>query len=238
LTALRIASVEAWPVQVLLTRPYAISYQDFDAAAMMLVRITAAGGGSGLGCGSSVPDITGETFKACREALAPGRLAWLAGQDVRDPAPLSRRLVSELSATPAVRAAVDIALHDLWAKAAGRLLADLLDRSHDALPTSIVQPAAQISFSPSTGHRAPHPCPAARDQLEPDAALRGHLELSWRGFLRRLASATCDPESLPSPHIGFLSAPRFTGRSATSGIRVLMPSLRVVVRTVGVPRGP
>ena len=50
---------------------------------------------------------------------------------------LCRELRERFPGAPAARAAVDIALHDLWAQQLGVPLADALGRAHAALPTSI-----------------------------------------------------------------------------------------------------
>src|SRR6185503_8136568 len=73
----------------------------------------------------------------CRAALAPGHLEWLRGRDVRTLRALCRESSERFPLTPAARAAVDIALHDLLGQRAGLPLADVLGRAHDALPTSI-----------------------------------------------------------------------------------------------------
>jgi L-alanine-DL-glutamate epimerase-like enolase superfamily enzyme len=91
----------------------------------------------GLGCASPEPHVTGETRAACREALDPAALAWLQGEDVLTLPGIARRVGAQLAATPAARAAVDMALHDLLACHLRRPLVDLLGRAHDALPTSI-----------------------------------------------------------------------------------------------------
>jgi L-alanine-DL-glutamate epimerase-like enolase superfamily enzyme len=50
---------------------------------------------------------------------------------------LARELEQSHRATPAARAAVDMALHDLCARSEGVPLVDLFGRCHDALPTSV-----------------------------------------------------------------------------------------------------
>jgi L-alanine-DL-glutamate epimerase-like enolase superfamily enzyme len=65
------------------------------------------------------------------------RLGWLRGRDPRDLDQLALELGQTHRETPAARAAVDMALHDLVARAEGVPLVDLLGRSHDALPTSV-----------------------------------------------------------------------------------------------------
>ena len=81
--------------------------------------------------------MTGETFEACRAALAPGSLDWLIGADVRQLPRLVREAALRLPDAPAARAAVDMALHDVLARQLGVPLVEMLGRAHEALPTSI-----------------------------------------------------------------------------------------------------
>jgi ABC-type multidrug transport system ATPase subunit len=91
----------------------------------------------GLGAASPESHVTGETNAACQAALAAGALDWLVGEDLRTLPTLARRLGDSMHATPAARAAVDMALHDLLARALDLPLCDLLGRVHRRLPTSI-----------------------------------------------------------------------------------------------------
>jgi len=110
-------SYETWTEHVPLTRPYTVAYETVEAVELDFVRVR-AGGHTGLGCASPIKEVTGETFEACRAALAAG------------PEGIPERC-------PAARAAVDMALHDLRARAAGKPLVELLGRAHTELPTSI-----------------------------------------------------------------------------------------------------
>jgi L-alanine-DL-glutamate epimerase-like enolase superfamily enzyme len=59
---------------------------------------------------------------------------------------LCRELREKMPATPAARAAVDMALHDLLAQHLGVPLVEMLGRAHDGLPTSItigIKPLAE-----------------------------------------------------------------------------------------------
>jgi len=121
-----------------LTRPYAISGQEpLSAVGNVIVRIETLSGLVGLGAGSPGEHVTGETLEACSAALEGDRLAWLVGRDARTLPSLCREAATRTSGTPAARAAVDIALHDLLAQRLGVPLADMLGRAHEALPTSI-----------------------------------------------------------------------------------------------------
>jgi L-alanine-DL-glutamate epimerase-like enolase superfamily enzyme len=134
----KIRSIQAAPERFALTRPYAIAGQaPVTEVENVVVRIETEDGQVGLGAGSPGEHVTGETNESCLSALAPSRLEWLRGRDVRTLRALCRESEERFPLTPAARAAVDIALHDLLGKRAGLPLADLLGRSYDALPTSI-----------------------------------------------------------------------------------------------------
>ena len=132
---MNIKTVEAWRERLALTRPYTIAYQTTSDVELFFVRIVAESGLVGLGSGAPVEAITGETAEACGAALRDA--GWLEGADVRHLGRLTREAERRLGKTPAARAAVDMALHDLFARHLGVPLADVLGRCHDALPTSI-----------------------------------------------------------------------------------------------------
>ncbi|MDX1514960.1 MAG: dipeptide epimerase [Gammaproteobacteria bacterium] len=119
-----------------LTRPYTIAFRTVSDVEMGLVEIETDGGHIGRGCASPEPFVTGETREACAAALA-NDLSWLEGEDVRALPRLCRQLESRLSETPAARAALDMALHDLLAQQLGVPLVEMLGRAHESLPTSI-----------------------------------------------------------------------------------------------------
>ncbi len=144
---MRIRSAASRLESFALTRPYAIAGQDpVSSVGNVLVRLETDSGLVGLGAGSPGEHVTGETLEACRAALDGGGLDWLAGRDARALALLCREAAARTPGTPAARAAVDIALHDLFAQHLGVPLADALGRAHDALPTSItigIKPVAE-----------------------------------------------------------------------------------------------
>lgn len=135
---MRILSAASRLEEFALTRPYAIAGQEpVTTVGNVLVRIETLSGLVGLGAGSPGEHVTGETLDACRAALEGDALAWLVGRDARALPALCREAASRTAGTPAARAAVDIALHDLLAQHLGVPLADMLGRAHEALPTSI-----------------------------------------------------------------------------------------------------
>jgi len=133
----KIASVETWREHVPLTRPYTIAYMTVEAVDLFFVRMRTDTGVEGVGSGSPIPEVTGESAERCAAFLAEDRTAWLAGRDVRELRTIRGLLDSTHREAPAARAALDIALHDLAARALGLPLADLLGRCHEWLPTSV-----------------------------------------------------------------------------------------------------
>lgn len=141
---MRIEAVEVWREHLPLTKPYTLSRETIADVELFCVRIHALEL-SGAGCASPAVEVTGESPAACRAALdAASHL--LVGKEAFAVGRLARLLEHELPATPAARAACDMALWDLLGKHLGVAVVDLLGRVHEALPTSVtigIQPADQ-----------------------------------------------------------------------------------------------
>jgi len=133
---MKIDSIRSYRQAFTLTRPYKIAYKMHDSVENIILEITTDKGLLGLGAASPAFEVTGETQEACFEALHPDRLSWYIGKEIgealshQDSKPL-------LATTPAAAAALDIALHDLYAQSRGQPLVEVLGRHHSALPTSI-----------------------------------------------------------------------------------------------------
>lgn len=142
---MRIQSANARTEALALTRPYTIALATIHAVELSIVELR-AGGLVGLGAASPAEFVTGESAAACRGALS--ELEWLVGRDARTLPALGRELARRMPATPAARAAVDGALHDLLAQKLGLPLVEMLGRAHEGLPTSITigikSPAAAL----------------------------------------------------------------------------------------------
>jgi len=134
---LRISGITSWGEAVPLVQPYEISSMRIDTVDLFFVRLSTDEGVEGVGSASPAEDVTGESPEACRTALSPKQLSWLGERDPRDLDELARELERSHRKTPAARAAMDMALHDLVARSEGVPLVDLLGRCHDVLPTSV-----------------------------------------------------------------------------------------------------
>ena len=134
---MKITRIDSRREHLPLTRPYTIAYETVSAVTNYIVEITTADGRRGFGAASPSAHVTGETEAACAQALKAENLDWLMGEDIRRAAALLRALGQPMEATPAARAAVDIALHDLFAQQLDLPLVDVLGRVRHKLPTSI-----------------------------------------------------------------------------------------------------
>ena len=135
---MKIVAVKTRLEHLPLTRPYTIAYQTCDEAINFILEIRTDDGRLGMGAAAPAPEVTGETTTACGDALGDDALGWLIGADIDRIGSLHRQLERHMPAdTPGARAAVDIALHDLFAQRLAAPLVDVLGRVHHALPTSV-----------------------------------------------------------------------------------------------------
>ena len=133
---MKIRAIDLLTAKIPLTRPYAVATYATDTVRMVRVRIEADDGTFGLGAATPQPEVNGETFERCLLALIDVE-PLLIEQSFTKPTELEQQLRRTWRGTPGARAAIDMALHDLWGKANGRPVADLLGRVHTTLPTSI-----------------------------------------------------------------------------------------------------
>jgi L-alanine-DL-glutamate epimerase-like enolase superfamily enzyme len=150
---LRIRSIVATPHAVALSVPYTIAGGTTEAVELVTVRVESDGGHVGVGAATPEPSVTGETFAACLDALAPERTAALVGADLEIPGAVAGQIARDWGATPGAAAALDMALHDLRARLLGVPLVDLLGRARGALATSITIGILPADESVDAAHR-------------------------------------------------------------------------------------
>ena len=133
---MKIVRAETWAEHLPLTRPYEIAFKRVDRVTLHFVRLVSSSHLVGLG--SAAPtDVTGESSGACAQAMDDMGQDLLTGKDPRQLRALTGALRHHMPGTPAARAALDMALHDLLAKAVGVPVVDLLGRRHSSVHTSI-----------------------------------------------------------------------------------------------------
>lgn len=134
---MKIVAVVSWTESLELTQPYTIAFTTIEDTTIQALRIETDTGVVGIGTGTPFPGLTGESAEDCARALLPESLAWLIGRSPFEWRALCRENARRNARLPAARAALDIALHDLCARALNMPLAQLLGRVHHALPTSV-----------------------------------------------------------------------------------------------------
>ena len=115
---MRVRAAQTRRLDFLLSEPYTIAYETYDRATNVFLRLEASNGLHGMGCGSPAPEVTGETVEDCVRALDAAAAA-LPGADLEHGATVWADLSPLLEKAPAAGAAVDMALLDLQARAAG-----------------------------------------------------------------------------------------------------------------------
>ena len=133
---MRIVRVESRRRAIPLTRPYTIARVTTSEVDLSFVRIVTDGARTGAGAANAATGVTGETADQCAEALVQAA-DLLEGQDPRRLPYLLSTLETKLQDCPAARAALDMALYDLFARELGLPVVDLFGRRHRSLPTSI-----------------------------------------------------------------------------------------------------
>ncbi len=134
---LSVGAVRAYRVEIPLETAYQIAYTQIDSVENLVVRVETGSGLTGWGCAAPDPHVTGETIEgnleALRELLTPALLQ--SGESTARE--LLRRVTQAAPSQPAARAALDLALHDLWGKQRGVPIQVLLGGTSRDIPTSI-----------------------------------------------------------------------------------------------------
>ena len=137
--AMIVTSVEIIPVRLPLREPFVVAYASYPDTLSVLVRIRTRDGAEGWGEATPDPNVTGETWGGTTETLRRDLAPALIGRDARNREAALYALDARVEGAPAAKAALDIALHDLVARAAGVPLWHLLGgRAREALQISRV----------------------------------------------------------------------------------------------------
>ena len=211
----------AFPIRFRLKEGYRIAGHSFTHADNVILKITTADGMVAFGCAAPSDEVTGETPAMTLLALRERLIPLLRGADAADLEGMARGASESAPESPAARAAVDIALHDLAARRAGVPLAAFLGLRRHRLPTSMTLGIADIPRTLAAARRHVGAgfrflkiklgedwvadaalVRALRDALEPHVLLRGdanqgYTEEEARRFLGALRPG--DLELLEQP---------------------------------------
>ena len=134
---MKIVRIEFWPLELKLSEPYSISYQNIEKTTNVFLRLETDKGITGYGCAAPDLAVTGETAKsvlqACEEIVRP-RLERV--DPLRIALQLSK-LKEPLNYQPSVMAMVDMALYDILGKVAGLPVYKILGGFRNHIITSV-----------------------------------------------------------------------------------------------------
>jgi L-alanine-DL-glutamate epimerase-like enolase superfamily enzyme len=134
---MKIRNIEAWPVCMKLSEPYAIAYETIEKTTNIFLCIETDKGIKGFGCAAPDLQITGETPEGVLQSLRNIVLPAIKGSDPLRTAMLLERLAPPLHSQPSALAAVDMALHDILGKVSGLPLWKVLGGFRDRIKTSV-----------------------------------------------------------------------------------------------------
>ncbi len=134
---MKITKIEAWPVTMRLSQPYAVAYDSFDSAENIFVRIETNGPVVGYGCAAPDPHVTDEQPEQVLRSLKDVAGPAITGSDPLRHAMLMERLHKELSSKRSALAAIDMALFDILGKVAGLPVWKLLGGYRRRIRTSV-----------------------------------------------------------------------------------------------------
>lgn len=133
---MRIKSIKIWAADLGNTKPYTIAFKTVDQVMNAFVEITLENGVTGIGSGNPSEYVTGESFEQCKAALQEKNIEFLIGRDIHELNQLTFEVWQKFPKNPAARAALDIALYDVFTKYLKVPLIRFLGQKITSMPTS------------------------------------------------------------------------------------------------------
>jgi L-alanine-DL-glutamate epimerase-like enolase superfamily enzyme len=132
----KIKDIKVWSEDLGNTKPYTIAFKTIDEVRNAFVEITLDNGLSGIGAGNPSEYVTGENLTQCLDVLKENNIEFLIGRDIRELNQLTFEVWKKFPKNPAARAALDIALYDVFTKYLDVPLVTFLGQKIKKLPTS------------------------------------------------------------------------------------------------------
>lgn len=134
---MKIAQIEVWKKDLGNSKPYTIAFKTVDEVFNIIVKITLENGLSGMGSGNPSEYVVGESIDDAHSALEQGHIEFLIGKDIRELYGLLSEIEQKFGSNPGARAALDIALHDVFTKYINVPLGLFLGQKIQKLATSV-----------------------------------------------------------------------------------------------------
>lgn len=134
---MKITQIAVGEIKIPLARPFKTALRTVERVEDIVVRVTAENGMTGYGEAPPTAVITGDTkgsvVCAIKEFIAPA----LVGMDILSLEEVMERLHHAVKGNSSAKAAVDMALYDLWGKVLGQPLYRLLGGYRNSFETDI-----------------------------------------------------------------------------------------------------
>lgn len=132
----KIKEIKVWDADLGNTKPYTIAFKTVDEVRNAFVEIRLDDGTVGIGSGNPSEYVVGENLGQCLAVLREKNLEFLIGRDIREFHQLTFEIWKSFPKNPSARAALDIALHDVFTKYLKVPLVRFLGQKIKSLPTS------------------------------------------------------------------------------------------------------
>lgn len=134
---MKIRSVRPSFQSIPLKKPYTIATDSFDRVDLAFLEIELENGVTGQGSASPAPEVVGETPFMTYSSLCSSADELLTGRDIRNYQEIIRDISTRFGHLPGTMAAIDIALHDAFARWQGIRVVDIYGLRSGPLPTSV-----------------------------------------------------------------------------------------------------
>ncbi|MCW8092947.1 dipeptide epimerase [Alteromonas sp. ASW11-130] len=134
---MKITGIEFANLAIPLVTPFKTALREVTHCKDLIVMITTEGNAVGIGAAPSTPLITGDTHASIKAAIDQIIAPMLIGRSLDEFNVLIQMVAKSLINNTSAKAAVDIALHDLWGQYLGQPLYKLLGGNNPRLKSDI-----------------------------------------------------------------------------------------------------
>lgn len=134
---MKIRKIEVGEVNIPLVTPFKTALRTVDSVHDLIVRVTADDGQVGYGEAPPTAVITGDTMGSIRCAIEDFIAPSLIGMDILDIDGIMERLHGCILKNTSAKAAVDMAVYDLYAKSLGKPLYQVLGGRRNTIETDL-----------------------------------------------------------------------------------------------------
>jgi L-alanine-DL-glutamate epimerase-like enolase superfamily enzyme len=134
---MKITNIRISKEDLALLRPYTIAYQTVNHVENILLIIETDTPEIGIGCSAPSELVVGESVNDAFSNLQKHDFSWLIGKEIKYFQQLCYEVYQKFPHSKGGQAALDIALHDLYAKFLGKPLVQVWGQKVLSLPTSV-----------------------------------------------------------------------------------------------------